>query len=213
MHALIVVAHPDPKSLSHSVTAQVATGVALSGDGHSFEIADLAAEGFDPRFTATDLAVHRRDVPAPADVAAEQARIDRADALVLVYPLYWWSMPGLLKGWIDRVFANGWAYDYSPDSGVVKKLRSLRVHLVAIGGADLRTYARHGYFGAMKTQIDHGIFDYCGARVMTSELLLESEAPDLNSHLMAAREIGRRLFTVRARRNCRRGLSTLVSAT
>lgn len=194
MHALIVVAHPDPKSLSHSVATHVAKGVASSGDGHSFEIVDLAAEGFDPRFTATDLAVHRREVRAPAEVAAEQARIDRADALVLVYPVYWWSMPGLLKGWIDRVFANGWAYDYSPETGVVKKLRNLRVHLVAIGGADLRTYARHGYFGAMKTQIDHGIFDYCGARVMTSELLLESETPDLSSHLMAAREIGRRLF-------------------
>jgi putative NADPH-quinone reductase len=45
----------------------------------------------------------------PADVLAEQARIDRADALVLVFPIYWWSLPGLLKGWIDRVFVNGWA--------------------------------------------------------------------------------------------------------
>lgn len=194
MHALIVVAHPDRKSLSYSVAAHVAEGVALSGARNSFEIADLAAEGFDPRFTATDLALHRREVPPPADVAAEQARIDRADALALVYPVYWWSMPGLLKGWIDRVFANGWAYDYSPDTGVLKKLRHLKVHLVAIGGADLRTYARHGYFGAMKTQIDHGIFDYCGARVITSELLLDSETPDMKSHLDTARKIGRNLF-------------------
>src|SRR5687768_16936915 len=87
MHALIVVAHPDPKSLSHSVAAQLGEGVSRSG--HSIEIADLAAEGFDPRFTVIDLAVHRREVPPPADVAAEQARIDRADALVLVYPVYW----------------------------------------------------------------------------------------------------------------------------
>jgi NAD(P)H dehydrogenase (quinone) len=194
MHALIVVAHPDPKSLSHSVAAQLGEGVSRSGSGHTFEVANLAAEGFDPRFTATDLAVHRREVPPPADIAVEQARIDRADALVLVYPVYWWSMPGLLKGWIDRVFANGWAYDYSPDAGVVKKLRHLEVHLVAIGGADLRTYARHGYFGAMKTQIDHGIFDYCGARVMTSELLLDSETLNMTSHLDTAREIGRNLF-------------------
>jgi NAD(P)H dehydrogenase (quinone) len=194
MHALIVVAHPDPKSLTHSVAAQLGEGGSRSGSGHTFEVANLAAEGFDPRFTAADLAVHRREVPTPADVAAEQARIDRADALVLVYPVYWWSMPGLLKGWIDRVFTNGWAYDYSPDTGVTKKLRHLDVHLVAIGGADLRTYARHGYFGAMKTQIDHGIFDYCGARVMTSELLLDSETPDMTSQLDTAREIGRNLF-------------------
>jgi NAD(P)H dehydrogenase (quinone) len=200
MHALIVVAHPERKSFTYSVAAHVAEGVALSGAGNSFEIADLAAEGFDPRFTATDLAVHRKEVPPPADVAAELVRIDRADSLVLVYPVYWWSMPGLLKGWIDRVFANGWAYDYSPDTGVMKKRRHLKVHLVAIGGADLRTYARHGYFGAMKTQIDHGIFDCCGARVMTSELLLDSETPDMKSHLDTARKIGRNLFA--ASRQC-----------
>ncbi|HET8725936.1 MAG TPA: NAD(P)H-dependent oxidoreductase [Alphaproteobacteria bacterium] len=194
MHALIVVAHPNPKSLSHSIAAHVAEGVSLSDPTNSFEIADLAAEAFDPRFTAADVAVHLREMPPPTDVAAEQARIDRADALVLVYPVYWWSMPGLLKGWIDRVFTNGWAYDEGPDTKLVKKLRHLRVHLVAIGGADLRTYARHGYFGAMKTQIDHGIFDYCGARVMTSELLLESETQDLSSHLDAALAIGCNLF-------------------
>ncbi|MBO9710094.1 MAG: NAD(P)H-dependent oxidoreductase [Caulobacter sp.] len=194
MHALVVVAHPDPGSLSHAVAAQLALGVTLSDPRHSVEIADLAAEGFDPRFTAGDLAVHRREAPPAADVLAEQARIDRADALVLVYPVFWWSMPGLLKGWIDRVFANGWAYDEGADAKLVKRLGRLPVHLVALGGASLRTYARHGYFGAMKTQIDHGIFDYCGARVVTTELLLDSEARGPQAHLDAALALGRDLF-------------------
>lgn len=119
---------------------------------------------------------------------------------MLVYPVYWWSMPGLLKGWIDRVFSNGWAFDFSPDTRLVKKLGDLRVHLVAIAGSDAGTYARHGYFGAMKTQIDHGIFGYCGACVVTSELLLESETQDPASHLAAARAIGRDLFD--ASRRC-----------
>ena len=130
--------------------------------GNSFETADLTEEAFDPRFNEADIAAHRRKVEAPADVAVEQARIDRADALVLVYPVYWWSMPALMKGWIDRVFANGWAYD-DISGKVVKKLGHLSVHLVGIGGADARTYERHGYFSAIRTQIDHGIFDYCGA--------------------------------------------------
>ncbi|XXX77374.1 NAD(P)H-dependent oxidoreductase [Sorangium sp. So ce134] len=198
MHALIVVSHPEPRSLTHGVAGEVAAGVSLSGN--SSEIADLAAEAFDPRFTAADLAVHRRKAPPPADVAAEQARIERADALVLVYPVYWWSMPALLKGWIDRVFSNGWAFDYSAEAGLVKKLRDLRVHLVAIAGSDARTYARHGYLGAMKTQIDHGIFDYCGARVVTSELLVDSETQEPASHLAAARVIGLDLFDASARR-------------
>ncbi|WP_242108151.1 NAD(P)H-dependent oxidoreductase [Luteimonas aquatica] len=194
MHALAVVSHPDPGSFTHAIAAALVEGLAESG--HGAEVADLAAEGFDPRFSAADLAVHRRQAPPPADVAAEQARIDRADALVLVYPVYWWSMPGLLKGWIDRVFANGWAYDEQPEGRLVKRLRHLPVHLLALGGADLRTYARHGYFGAMRTQIDHGIFDYCGAPVATTELLPGTDAQALAAHLATARKLGRALFPI-----------------
>lgn len=194
MHALIVVAHPDPTSLTHRVANHIAEGVPQADTSHSAEIADLTAEGFDPRFNATDLAAFRSDAPLAADILAEQARIDRANALVLVYPVYWWSMPGLLKGWIDRVFTNGWAYDDRQGPNVVKKLSHLPIHLVAIGGADLRTYARHGYFGAMRTQIDHGIFGYCGAPVVTSELMLGTEPPDITTHARTARDLGARLF-------------------
>lgn len=200
MHVLIVVAHPNPHSLTHAVAARVAAGIATTPD-NSYEIADLAAEAFDPRFTAVDIAVHLRETFPSSDILAEQARLDRADALVLVYPVYWWSMPSLLKGWIDRVFTNGWAYDESSDTTLVKKLRHLRVHLIAIGGADMRTYARHGYFGAMKTQIDHGIFDYCGARVVTSELLLPSSSQSTSSHLDTAHSIGRKVLVDFARRD------------
>ncbi len=195
MHALIVVPHPNPKSLTHAVAARVAEGVSAFNPKNSIEIADLAAESFDPRFTTTDISVLLREGLPAADVAAEQARISHADALVLVYPIYWWSMPGLLKGWIDRVFTNGWAYDDIPNTKLVKRLRHLQVHLIAIGGADIRTYARHGYFGAMKTQIDHGIFDYCGARVVTSELFLQSDAGFPNSHFDTAHAIGQKIFS------------------
>lgn len=194
MHALIIVAHPEPESLSHSIAAQVGAGVVQADSGHTFEIADLSGEGFDPRFTSADLAVHQMQAAPPADVAAEQARIARADALMLVYPVYWWSMPGLLKGWIDRVFSNGWAFDYRFDGTLIKKLHHLRVHLIGIGGANQQTYARRGYAQAMKTQIDHGIFDYCGASVETSELLLESEMQDPAPHLATALTIGRAAF-------------------
>ncbi|AZF05779.1 NAD(P)H-dependent oxidoreductase [Pseudomonas sp. R5-89-07] len=192
MHALIVVAHHNPQSLTHSVAEHVGAG--LDACGHTFELADLAAEGFDPRYTAADHRVHRNRETPPADVLAEQARIERADALVLVFPIYWWSMPALLKGWVDRVFVNGWAIDYGPDTPVTKKLRHLKVHLLALGGADASAFDRHGYATAMRTQIDYGIFDYCGAQVLTSELLLESESETAQPHLHRARALGQELF-------------------
>jgi NAD(P)H dehydrogenase (quinone) len=198
MRALIVVSHPEPGSLTHGVARRVGQGIASAG--HGFEVADLAAEGFDPRFTAADLAVHRTQASPPPDVLGEQARIDRNQALVLVYPVYWWSMPGLMKGWIDRVFSNGWAFDFSAQGGLVKKLRHLQVHLLGVAGADAPTYARHGYAEAMKTQIDHGIFDYCGARVLSSTLLADSEVQDPAAHLETAQAIGRTLFPISVER-------------
>jgi len=113
---------------------------------------------------------------------------------VLAFPIYWWSLPALLKGWVDRVFVNGWAIDYGPDMPVVKKLRHLQVHLLALGGADQSAFDRHGYAKAMRTQIDYGIFDYCGAKVVTSALLLESEDGAATAHLQAARAVGQKLF-------------------
>lgn len=192
MHSLIVVSHPLQESLTAEIARQIGAG--LEREGHSFEIADLTAEGFDPRFTAHDVAVHLKQAHVDPAVAAEQARIGRADALVLVYPVYWWSFPALLKGWIDRVFINGWAYEEMPDGQIVRKLGHLPIHLVAIGGADLRTYARHGYFGAMRTQIDHGIFDYCGAPVRRSELLVPGETRDAAGMIEAGERIGRATF-------------------
>lgn len=200
MHALVVVAHPDSQSLTHAIASHVAEGIIATPlqphppGPHTVEIADLASEGFDPRFSAADLALFQKMQTAPADVAAEHARVDRADALVLVYPIYWWSFPALLKGWIDRVFTQGWAYEDGEGGKVLKKLQRLRVHLVAVGGADQRTMARHGYFGAMKTQIDHGIFGYCGAQVVTSELLLASDTGYPEAHLDTARAIGQQVF-------------------
>ncbi|MGJ7902935.1 NAD(P)H-dependent oxidoreductase [Lysobacter sp. 1R34A] len=202
MNALIVVAHPDPQSLTHAVAAQLAEG--LSRSGHAHEVADLAAEGFDPRFNQDDVAGFYLREPAPADVRAEQARIDRNDALVLVFPVYWWSMPGLLKGWIDRVFANGWAYE-EKDGRVAKKLQRLRVHLLGIGGAGAGTYRKHGYDVAMNTQIDHGIFDYCGARVLTSELLLHTNPGEAAALLPKAFALGRGLFAEAAQGEAAQG--------
>lgn len=193
MHALIVVSHPDSQSLTHAVAQAFAKGVTASGE-HSTEIADIAAEGFDPAFNQNDRSAYFLKAPLPSDIVREQARIDRADALVLVYPIYWWSFPGQLKGWIDRVFTNGWAYEETPDGKLVKRLGHLAVHLIGIGGADTGTYARHGYTQAMRTQIDHGIFDFCGARLVSSEFLLDVNGRAAASHVVAAQALGAAAF-------------------
>lgn len=172
MKALIVVSHPNANSLTHSIARSIARGV--TDAGHEAAVADLAAENFDPRFIQADIDAHLRVSAPPRDVLKEQERIAPSNALVLVYPVYWWSFPSLLKGWIDRVFTNGWAYHEGTSIPFSQKLGHLPVHLVALAGASERTYARYGYFGAMRKQIDQGVFDYCGAPVLRHELLIGS---------------------------------------
>ena len=201
MHSLIVVSHPSPAALTHAVAAEIERAIVAASLANSTEIADLSQEAFDPRFSQSDVAAFNLERPIPDDVRAEQARAERATDLILVYPVYWWSMPGLLKGWIDRVFTNGWAYSEDAEGKVEKKLGWLRVHLVAICAAGTEMYTRRGYAQAMKTQIDQGIFDYCGAPVLSSELLSIPEAGTTDAILVKARRIGSQIGAGEGERN------------
>jgi NAD(P)H dehydrogenase (quinone) len=171
MHTLLVAANPDPRSLTHYVLGRLEAALRPG----SVEIADLAEEGFDPRFTPADRQAYHDGGNYPADVMAEHRRLERATDLVLVFPVYWWSMPALLKGWIDRVFVNGWAFEHSPTSGLRPKLQALTTHLLPIAGADSDAYERHGYESALRTQIEHGIVDYCGSRRGSTAFIHRSE--------------------------------------
>jgi NAD(P)H dehydrogenase (quinone) len=113
---------------------------------------------------------------------------------VLVFPVYWWSRPALLKGWIDCVFTNGWAYTFDASGKVVGNLRERKVHLIGIGASGPQKYESHGHRQAVVTQIQHGIFEYCGIGDVRTTLLLESESRQpgkREAHLREAFELGR----------------------
>ena len=173
MHVLVVLTHPDPESL----TAQIARWItAKLAPVHTVELADLSAEGFAPAFTLEDVQAYRLEGPVPDDVRREQARVSRADAIVFVHPIYWWGVPAMLKGWIERVFSNGWAWGTgSADGPQGKALLGKQIHLVGLGASGEGTYERHGYLDAMHTAVEHGVFDYCSAPVTSSRILHEAE--------------------------------------
>ncbi|NIL76387.1 NAD(P)H-dependent oxidoreductase [Rhodococcus sp. B10] len=187
MNSLVVVSHADPNSLTHHVAH--ATADALRAAGGGVELADLAAEGFDPRFDSSDLDFYRGKGSTPKPVAAEQERIDRADHLVLVFPMYWWSFPALLKGWIDRVFVNGWAFDYTPGSSFEKRLGHLTIHLVPVAGDDADSFRRHDIHDAIRIQMERGIIEYCGATVGSTTVLHESDTKPADVLAAEVREV------------------------
>ncbi len=171
MSALIVVAHPEPDSLTSQAARRLRDLV-----GPDAVLASLAEEGFDPRFTVGDRTDYLGRTRTNPDVLAEQRRIDAADHLVLVFPVYWWSMPGLLKGWIDRVFISGWAFDFDDEGRITRRLGGLTVHLLTVTGDDEESYERHGYAQSFSTQIEHGIIDYCGAKRGVTAFVWDSES-------------------------------------
>lgn len=174
MKTVIVTAHPEPDSLTNQIAHRLASAL----DPSPVEVVDLAAEGFDPRFTVADRRTYLTGEHVTPDVAAEQRRLDEADQLVLVFPVYWWSMPAQLKGWIDRVFVNGWAFSVDPEHGIRRNLDRLTIHLIPVAGDDAGVYERHGYEQALRTQIEHGIIDYCGSRRGATAFVYDSEQED-----------------------------------
>ena len=112
MHVLIVIDHPDQNSLTHALAQRFAEG--LDKKGHSFEFADLHAEGFDPRWSKADIEADAGK-DTPPDILQEQTRIDQCDAVCMAFPLFWFGMPAMLKGWLDRVWSWGWAYNQLED--------------------------------------------------------------------------------------------------
>lgn len=158
MHVLTVLSHPDPASFSHAIASRFMDGALEAG--HTTELADLHAEGFDPRWSMPDLAQFD-DLPMPDDVLAEQARIERCDALAMIFPLFWWGMPAMLKGWIDRVFSWGWAYDQVDDPDV-SLLRSRIGVMLVPAGASPRSMAPHGYDTALDAIWRVGTMGYLG---------------------------------------------------
>lgn len=91
MHILVVLDHPQAGSFSSAVADHVRCGALEAG--HTVEFADLAAERFDGAMSSIDLEHFRGRGPLPDDVRREQLRIEQADALVIVFPIYWWSLP------------------------------------------------------------------------------------------------------------------------
>lgn len=105
MRVLVVYAHPDPDSYCAAIHATVLD--ALRRGGHDVDSLDLYAEGFDPVLTLEERRAYHR-VPANREpVAGYVERLERAEGLVLVHPVWNFGMPAIMKGFLDRVFLPG----------------------------------------------------------------------------------------------------------
>lgn len=129
MKCLVVTTHPLSKSLCKLLTEHVVNK--LRAMKHEVMIEDLYAEKFDPLLTEVERESYYSGSYDASNISEQTNRLLEAEALVLLFPTWWFSFPAMLKGWFDRVWGPGIAYDHASDFGPINpRLDKLRKVLV-----------------------------------------------------------------------------------
>ncbi|WP_059005608.1 NAD(P)H oxidoreductase [Streptomyces specialis] len=163
--ALLVVAHPRSRSLTARVAARARER--LEGAGFAVDLLDLHAEGFDPRMTVADEPDWGdRDKTYSAGTETHMRRLAAADTIVVVFPVWWFGLPAILKGWIDRVWNHGFAY-----GGGRSRLRGKRLLWLGLAGYSEERFTAGGWDTLLTRQLTQGIAGFCGIEDVTVRLL------------------------------------------
>lgn len=174
MHVLIVYAHPEPASFNAAMRDVAASR--LRAGGHDVVVSDLYASNFDPVAGAGDF-FRREDAQFldylaeqrhanshrsfALDIEIEQHRIRQADLVIFQFPIWWRSVPAILKGWFDRVLATGFAFGPGRTyaNGPFQKKTAL---IAATAGGPLSPEEAQQWLG----HVSDGVLAYAGFRVL-----------------------------------------------
>lgn len=186
LNVFVVLAHAEPRSFNG---AMFHTAVeTLQASGHSVRTSDLYAQAFDPvsdrrNFTGQKNPdyfkqqieeMHASETGSFApDLEAEIEKVEWCHLMIWQFPLWWFGLPGILKGWVDRVFAMGRFYGSGRmyDQGV---LRGKRAMLALTTGGRAEIFVKGGYFGdihAILRPIQRGILQFTGFEVLAPHIV------------------------------------------
>ena len=160
-HLIVKALHRDESFLAGGTDILFET---LRKSGETVYVRDLYHEQFQPVLTQEDFGALNTG-RLPSDIALEQEYIKNADILWLVFPVWWSSMPAILKGYIDRVFLSGFAYKMH-DERPVGLLTDKKVVILNSMGMSREEYIETGMFDALRLTIDTGIFKFSGMQVI-----------------------------------------------
>lgn len=181
MNVLIVHAHPEPRSFTSALKATAVE--VLTARGHAVTVSDLYDMNFDPVARGSDFgsranpdylvyALEQRNAYKAAtlapDIEAEVEKLKQADLIILSFPVFWFSVPAILKGWIDRVLVSGLCYGGKRfyDRGGLRGKKMLASF--TLGGREhmFGPAAVHGEIQTMLRPLLRGTFYYIGCSVL-----------------------------------------------
>jgi NAD(P)H dehydrogenase (quinone) len=215
MNVLIVYAHPEPQSLNGSL--RDFSVQRLEAAGHEVQVSDLYAMQWKATLDANDSTAQSGDRFNPSldsqqafaqglqskDIELEQEKLLWADTVILQFPLWWFSMPAILKGWVERVYAYGFAYGVGEHSDVrwgdrygEGTLAGKRAMLIVTTGGWESHYAQRGINGPIDDilfPIQHGILHYPGFEVLPPFVLYRTGRVDEARFAEACNALGQRL--------------------
>lgn len=219
MRMLLVFAHPEPRSLNAALR-DVAVSE-LQTQGHEVLVSDLYAQRWKAPIDRADFPLlgpeERLMVPAASgaafaadalteDVKAEQEKLLWADVLILQFPLWWFSMPAILKGWVERVYARGFAYGVGEhserrwgDRYGEGMLAGKRAMLIVTAGGWAEHYSARGINGPIDDllfPINHGILYYPGYEVLPPFVVYQADRLHNTAFGQVAEQLRERMRTL-----------------
>lgn len=216
MNILLVYVHPEPKSLNGSLKDFAVKR--LESRGHAVRVSDLYAMKWKATLDADDMAdkpIDERFDPSlhskrafendtqPEDIKLEQEKLIWADAVIFQFPMWWFSMPAILKGWFERVYAYGFAYGVGEHSDThwgdrygEGTLVGKRAMLMITTGGWASHYSPRGINGPIDDilfPIHHGMLFYPGFDVLPPFIVYRTSRVDDAQFEATCDELGRRL--------------------
>lgn len=192
MKVFIVFCHPSKESITNMIKEKFIQG--LKDAKHEVIISDLYEMNFKADMSLNEYnreANYLRNEKLDDDVLAEQAKIQSSDAIAFIYPCFWTEAPAKLKGWFDRVWTAGFAYNPNP---AMKKLEKA-IFLVS-AGKSIENLITSKEKEAMETIM---LGDRIKSRAKHKEMIffdettkfdIERRKAKMEMHLLKAYEIG-----------------------
>lgn len=163
MKHLVVFAHPNQESFCKGIVDTIKSISEKKGD--NIVIRDLYKLSFDPILKPSDFE-SMQSGNTPEDIGAEQEFVKWADVITFVYPVWWVGLPAMLKGYVDRVFSYGFAYE-SVNGTPRGLLNGKKALLFCTTGSPNEVYDQNGMHDSMKQTTGAGIFNFTGIEVIS----------------------------------------------